>query len=113
MLVALILDDAIIAVMLNFHENHCTKLYSPAARQLSSSGSAELVNCEANMANQYAYISDVEDAARTAIKITGFIAQACILLYFRDQQNKMAAHIDERNCTMSDYTMLIENLPTG
>jgi hypothetical protein len=48
-----------------------------------------------------------------AIKITGFVAQLLLLVYFRDQQNKLAAYIDERTCTMSDYTLYVENIPKG
>lgn len=36
-----------------------------------------------------------------------------ILVFFRDQQNKLASYIDERNCTMSDYTVHLWNIPVG
>jgi hypothetical protein len=71
------------------------------------------MGCVYTFANNTAYISNVESAARTAVKISGFIAQLLLLIYFRDQQNKLAAYIDERTCTMSDYTLYVENIPTG
>ena len=105
MLITLILDDGIIGVMLSYNENHCTQLHS-SGRLLSGTAS-ELVDCQDNFSNKYAYINGIESVARTAIKITSFVAQILLLLYFRDQQNKMASYIDERNCTMSDYTLYV------
>ncbi len=109
MLVTLILDDGIIGVLLSLYENQCTQVH----RLLSGAPTSELVDCQDSVSNRFAYINSVESIARTAIKITGFVAQLLLLIYFRDQQNKLAAYIDERNCTMSDYTLYVENIPVG
>jgi hypothetical protein len=42
-----------------------------------------------------------------------FVAQLLILLYFRSQQSSLAEYLDERNTTLTDYTLMIENIPLG
>jgi hypothetical protein len=90
MLATLILDDGIIGVLLSLNENKCTQVH----RLLSGGAASELIDCQDNFSNKFAYINSVESVARTAIKITGFVAQLLLLIYFRDQQNKLAAYID-------------------
>lgn len=45
------------------------------------------------------------------IRILSFIGQMFLLLYFRDNQRKLAAYHVERNIKMQDFTIIFKHLP--
>lgn len=107
MLMALTLDNAIVGIVDGFDENNCSLDHR---RRLLS---GEFTNCHNTFANNSSFISNGKSSNRIAIRITGFVAQLLLLTYFRDKQNKLAENIDERNCTMSDYSLYVRNIPKG
>jgi methionine synthase I (cobalamin-dependent) len=124
MLLVILIDDGIMGIVLSNSENSCNQVLHSSlntTRLLSDNTSNtttpttphEMTNCDNNYANINAYITDTESAGRRAIKFTSFIAQLLLLIYFRDQQNKLASYIDERTTTMSDYSIRISNIPQG
>ena len=98
MLVLLLLDSSIMEVITNLNENAC----DPHA------------SCDSSIIIRLAYIKKSTLLEyREIMRICGFVGQLLLLVYFRDVQNVMSKTLDERNCTLSDYSIQIEGIPQG
>jgi hypothetical protein len=56
-------------------------------------------------------INSTVDGAEVLIRIFSFVVQLGILLYVRDLITKTRNYYDERTCSLSDYSIIITNLP--
>jgi hypothetical protein len=57
----------------------------------------------------------IEDKVRTdehIIRLSSFITLLFVLLYMRDSFRKIGEYYDERSTSYSDFSVLVENLPT-
>jgi uncharacterized protein YbcV (DUF1398 family) len=51
------------------------------------------------------------DNAEVVVRVFSFIVQLGVLLYVRDLITKTRNYYDERTCSLSDYSILLTNLP--
>lgn len=60
------------------------------------------------------YVSALEEYLsryEVVIRVASFIVQLLTLIYIRDKIRKTFAYYDERRTTLSDYSLLVQNLP--
>ena len=45
------------------------------------------------------------------LRIISFLLQLCFLIYMRDKIIKLEAYYDERTCSITDYAVIMKNIP--
>jgi hypothetical protein len=56
-------------------------------------------------------MSKTVDNAEVVVRVFSFIVQLAVLLYIRDLISKTRNYYDERTCSLSDYSILVTNIP--
>lgn len=51
------------------------------------------------------------DNAEIVVRVFSFMVQLGVLLYIRDLISKTRNYYDERTCSLSDYSILVTNIP--
>ena len=115
MMVLLLLDSSAIEVVINYTSYLCA--FSPHAPSPDDGdhGDHGEIHCEDTIFNKLSN-SNMESTFpqyRNLLRICGFIGQLLLLLYFRDNQIVMSKTLDERNCTISDYSIMVSGIPKG
>jgi hypothetical protein len=59
----------------------------------------------------FSQISGVVSNAEIVVRIFSFIIQLSMLLYIRDLITKTSSYYDERSCSLSNYSIIVKNLP--
>ncbi|EFX59898.1 hypothetical protein DAPPUDRAFT_346550 [Daphnia pulex] len=59
----------------------------------------------------FARIVEETDDAEVVSRVFAFILHLGVLLYIRDLITKTRNYYDERTCSLSDYSVLVKNLP--
>ena len=60
------------------------------------------------------YISRINnhlDNAEVLVRVFSFVVHLGVLLYIRDLISKTRNYYDERTCSLSDYSIIVTNLP--
>ncbi len=56
-------------------------------------------------------LSNRVDNADVVVRVFSFVVQLGVLLYIRDLISKTRNYYDERTCSLSDYSILVTNIP--
>lgn len=60
---------------------------------------------------RFARIIEKVDNAEIVTRVFAFVLHLAVLLYIRDLMAKTRSYYDERTCSLSDYSILLKNLP--
>jgi hypothetical protein len=56
-------------------------------------------------------INENVDNAEVVVRVFSFVVQLGVLLYIRDLISKTRNYYDERTCSLSDYSIIVTNIP--
>ena len=90
---------------INYNYELCHKDYPAHRRMLAGSST-----CETFMVELSSIQSDVS-YDEEILRIVSFFFHLLYLLYMRNRLRKLSAYYDERNTSLSDYSIMMKNIP--